>query len=123
MKFCEQCDNMYYISVNEDDHNKLEHYCRNCKHVDELLASDSMCVLNTNFKNNDNNYHYIINKYTKFDPTLPHIYNIPCPNEQCKTNTSEMNSDVIYLRYDNAKMKYIYICTVCDTNWKTNEKK
>ena len=52
MKFCDNCDNMYYIGLDDNDKNKLRYYCRNCKHVDELLASDSMCVLNTNFKNN-----------------------------------------------------------------------
>ena len=123
MKFCDNCDNMYYIGLDKNEPNKLNYFCRNCKHVDELLP-DGMCVLNTNFKSNDNNYHYIVNKYTKFDPTLPHIYNIPCPNDQCKSNTSDdINNDIIYLRYDTLNMKYIYICTNCDTKWKTNEQK
>ena len=36
----------------------------------------------------DNNLHnflfdQIVNKYTKFDPTSPRIYNLPCPNKNC----------------------------------------
>ena len=27
----------------------------------------------------------------------------------------------IYLRYDDANMKYLYMCTVCNTSWKTAE--
>ena len=32
-----------------------------------------------------------------------------------------VDNEVIYLRYDNKNMKYIYICTLCDKIWKTNE--
>jgi len=64
-----------------------------------------------------------VNKYTKYDPTLPHI-NIKCPNDNCKTNTTnnpENVTDAIYLRYDNTQLKFLYICTEPDCNykWKT----
>ena len=73
---------------------------------------------------------YIINKYTKLDPTLPRIYNIPCPNVQCTTHSANVSSlesaantksEVIYMRYDDTNLKYIYICTTCDTVWKTDD--
>jgi DNA-directed RNA polymerase subunit M/transcription elongation factor TFIIS len=32
-------------------------------------------------------------------------------------------SSVIYLRYDDANMKYLYICEHCDTTWKTDDNK
>lgn len=122
MKFCNNCDNMYYISIDQNDPNKLNYYCRSCNNIDNHITNDNVCVLNTNFKKNEDSYNYIINEYTKLDPTLPHIYNIPCPNNNCKSNTdSNLNSDVIYIRYDNAKMKYIYLCNYCDFTWKTNE--
>jgi len=37
MKFCDKCDNMYYIGINPDDTNKLVYYCRNCNYVDARL--------------------------------------------------------------------------------------
>jgi hypothetical protein len=32
-------------------------------------------------------------------------------------------SSVIYLRYDDNNMKYLYICEECDTTWKTDDNK
>jgi len=123
MKFCNVCDNMYYISINEKNKNELTYYCRNCKNTSDVDQADNTCVLSTNFKNNDDGYNHIINTYTKHDPTLPHIYNIPCPNDQCDCNTKDdVKNDIIYLRYDDKKMKYIYLCTLCDITWKTNSK-
>lgn len=123
MKFCEQCDNMYYISINEDDTNKLEHYCRNCKHIDNTIMQDGGCILNIQTKNEEQHFNRIVNKYTKHDPTLPRIYNMKCPNNKCKsnTNTPSTNPEVVYMRYNDADMKYLYICTDCDNIWKTDQ--
>ena len=62
-----------------------------------------------------------------------------CPNENCysneddfqkgntgeeKGNTGEEKDEqskypeIIYLRYDNNNMKYIYLCSECDHTWK-----
>jgi DNA-directed RNA polymerase subunit M/transcription elongation factor TFIIS len=49
MKFCDKCDNMYYIGINPDDTNKLVYYCRNCNYVDETLTDEGVCLLNTQF--------------------------------------------------------------------------
>ena len=68
-------------------------------------------------------YGNIVNKYTKLDPTLPRINTIKCPNPECKSNTKdgEKDREVIYMRYDDINMKYVYICAVCDIVWKTDE--
>uniref|UniRef100_A0A6C0J109 DNA-directed RNA polymerase M/15kDa subunit domain-containing protein n=1 Tax=viral metagenome TaxID=1070528 RepID=A0A6C0J109_9ZZZZ len=123
MKFCEQCDNMYYISINEDDPNKLEHFCRNCKNIDNTIMQDGGCILNVQTKNEEQHFNRIINKYTKHDPTLPRIYNMKCPNNNCKSNknTPSTNPEVVYMRYNDADMKYLYICTDCDNSWKTDQ--
>lgn len=127
MKFCIKCDNMYYIGISPDDPNKLTYYCRNCRHVDETITEEGVCVLNTQLKKGEQKFNHVINKYTKLDPTLPRMYNIPCPNPECKTNTSASGektpNEVIYLRYDDDNLKYLYICNECDTTWKTNEQK
>ena len=123
MKFCVKCDNMYYIGVDIDDNNKLIHYCRNCKYKDETLTSEGACVLNSQLKKGEQKFNHIINKYTKLDPTLPRIYNVKCPNAECKTNKEGTSTEVIYVRYDDDQLKYLYICSDCDTTWKTNDKR
>jgi hypothetical protein len=112
---------MYYIGVNSEDVNKLTYYCRFCGYVDSTIIEEGVCVLNTQFKNSEQKFNHIINKYTKLDPTLPRIYNVRCPNATCKTNHAEAKepAEVIYMRYDDANLKYIYICTTCDTTWNT----
>ncbi len=127
MKFCTQCDNMYYLAVDEDDINKLTYYCRNCKNVDNTISSEGACIINTYSVNNKNmNFNHVINKYTKLDPTLPRMKNIKCPNAECKSNNVDgdkyLHPEVIYMRYDDANMKYAYICSICDFVWKTNNK-
>ena len=113
---------MYYIGINVNDTNKIIYYCRNCKYKDENLTEEGICVLNTQLKKGEQNFNHIINKYTKQDPTLPRIYNIKCPNKECKSNVEDTKTEVIYMRYDDDNLKYLYICVDCDTVWKTVEK-
>lgn len=117
MKFCEKCDNMYYIGIDPENTNKLIHYCRNCNHVDETITNEGVCLLNTQFKSGEQDYNTLINEYTKLDPTLPRLYNTKCPNHDCKTENG-----VIYIRYDTDNLKYIYMCVDCDKVWKTDER-
>jgi DNA-directed RNA polymerase subunit M/transcription elongation factor TFIIS len=121
MKFCNECDNMYYLKLNEDDTNKLIYYCRYCGNED-VFSETEICVLKTNVKKNKKNYSNVINKFTKEDPTLPRVNNINCPNTECKSNTGEKEKDVIYVRYDDSKLLYIYMCTVCENIWETKKK-
>ena len=138
MKFCSKCDNMCYISIDENNPNIIKHYCRVCGNVDN--SADDLCILNhENFleftekvKKNlyvsktdikkEKNYKNSINKYTKLDPTLPHLKNIQCINPECKSNKdNKITSDVIYIRYDDKSLKNIYLCVHCDKSWKTSE--
>jgi len=125
MKFCSQCDNMYYVGVSETDGNKLTYYCRNCGNKDDSAAAEGVCVLNTQLKKGEQKFNHIINQYTKQDPTLPRIYNVKCPNMSCSTNTETNHgpAEVIYMRYDDDNMKYLYICVTCDKVWKTDDRK
>ena len=119
MKFCNKCENMCYISINEEDPNIINYYCKMCGHIDN--EKDDLCILNTQFNSNIINTN-IINQYTKFDPTLPHIYNIKCINDDCVCNNdTKIKSDIVYLRYDNKNMKNIYLCVHCDSSWESNQ--
>jgi DNA-directed RNA polymerase subunit M/transcription elongation factor TFIIS len=123
MKFCEVCQNMLYISIDSEDTNKLNYYCRFCGNIDNTITQEGHCVLESQIKNGEQKFQHMINSYTKLDPTLPRIYSIKCPNLSCKTNLDNIPAEVIYMRYDDKNMKYVYICVTCDTTWKTDDNK
>ena len=124
MHFCSNCQNMYYIRINPEDPNKLVYYCRNCGFEDDAVQNDGVCVLKTHLRKNAQKFNHIINRYTKLDPTLPRIYSIRCPDESCSTNVERIeNPEIIYMRYDDENMKYLYLCVTCDTTWKTDDSK
>ena len=132
MKFCKQCDNMYYIKINDKNESNaqdLVYYCRNCGFEEPIatnnidkdengnLSDEGICVLDTQLQQNQLKFNNIINQYTKFDPTLPKMI-MKCPNDECESNKSNSkNHEVIYIRYDDTNLKYIYICPTCDTKW------
>lgn len=121
MHFCSNCQNMYYIRINSDNSNKLVYYCRNCGNEDTSITHDNVCVSKTQIKRDEQTFNHIINKYTKLDPTLPRIDKILCPNSDCLTNTKNDPREIIYIRYDDTNMKYVYLCSTCDTVWQTNQ--
>ena len=121
MHFCSNCKNMYYIKIDEDNPNSLLYYCRNCGNEDNLITEDNICVSKTQIKKGEKSFSHFINKYTKLDPTLPRVSNILCPNKDCPTNTKNEAREIIYIRYDDQNINYVYLCSTCDTTWKTEE--
>jgi len=144
MHFCKVCENMYYIRLrgedgSEEDSNSLIYYCRKCGDENDTLGAtlNNICVSKTIIKKKEGGIRHLVNQYTKLDPTLPRVNNIPCPNPACLSNrqsedatdeTKEQKSDdthkheVIYLRYDDAALKFVYICASCDKVWKSSDK-
>ena len=120
MKFCVKCDNMYYIGINEKNPNMLSHYCRNCGHVDSTLTETS-CIMKHDVKQGEQKYNHIINEYTKLDPTLPRVHNMKCPSVECDSHKDGKKSEILYIRYDEDNLKYLYMCTFCDNTWKTDD--
>jgi hypothetical protein len=116
---------MYYIGVNAENSNELTYYCRNCNNVDATVEEEGGCVLNVQMKQTEQKFKHIVNEYTKFDPTLPRIHNVKCPNTECVTNVDDKSkpTEIIYVRYDDSNLKYLYICVDCDTTWKTSDHK
>ena len=103
-----------YLDQNED---KLRRICRNCGYQQEDKGG---LILEIDLKEKTSEgYKILMNEFTKQDPTLPHVNTIKCPNSGCSTNTSGKEKDVIYLKYDAVNMKFLYICNVCDTQWRS----
>ena len=123
MHFCSECDNMYYLKLGkgDDDVDRVIYYCKRCGHEETIEDTNNLCVLQIKLKKNKQKYNHIINRYTKHDPTLPRITNISCPNKECDSNTSGIPQEIIYIRYDDIDMKYVYLCAVCDYVWETNK--
>jgi len=117
IRFCEDCDNKYYHMIENDE---LLYFCRVCGKKDASTSKTSHCVLNIAVDNKSSQpLEHLVHKYTKYDPTLPHIF-VPCPRETCPTNKEshkETHTDAVYIRYDNIHMRHLYICTKCDFVW------
>ena len=113
---------MYYISLQDDDSNKLIYYCRNCGNTNNYLIDQKLCISKTELNKKTSKFSNIINKYTKLDPTIPRINTIKCPNNECPSNKNDFSvpREIMYIRYDDINMKYIYLCCNCDYNWTTN---
>ena len=47
---------------------------------ESLIQTDNIKLLDFNKDANENIRNIHINEYTKYDPTLPHMTNIKCPN-------------------------------------------
>jgi len=131
----------------DENPNVLKYYCQQCGH-EEFVTDTFTRVLVTDVNSSASTqvFSRYINKYTKLDPTLPRISTINCPNVVCASNshddralgeeetktgsepatataaaaTSAKRPEVIYIRYDNVNMKYVYLCVHCDHIW-TNE--
>jgi DNA-directed RNA polymerase subunit M/transcription elongation factor TFIIS len=115
MKFCKKCDNMYYMKLSPDETAKIVLYCRKCGDEDDNATGDA-CIISTKIGNIDESMLHV-NKYTKYDPTLPHTDTIHCPNDDCLSNKGTTPRDVLYLRYDDINLKYVYLCSICDSVW------
>lgn len=120
MHFCSVCENMYYIRIDANDPNKLVYYCRKCGNEDTLFDTDNVSIVKTDIKKSEQSFSHIINQYTKLDPTLPRTNKVLCPNKDCETNTEDKEREIIYIRYNDTDMKYVYLCSTCDTVWETN---
>ena len=118
MKFCPHCNNLFYTQIVD---NKLSFYCKCCSFSREFDKDIDSNELYKNTYNDDIvSYRESINKYTYLDPTLPRVNNIDCPNTECKSHLDSKLKEVLYIKYDLEKLRYIYLCCNCQTKWKTD---
>jgi DNA-directed RNA polymerase subunit M/transcription elongation factor TFIIS len=118
MRFCENCNNMLYVTIDKDK--RLVHYCKSCgARVVETDVTKSFCIVDDVKINDYTKYSQFINPWLKYDPCLPRVHNIKCPNHDCG-KPSDKDNEVIYIKYDASEMKFIYSCCHCDHFW-TND--
>ena len=123
--FCKVCRYYLYLeevhpTIEESEMgavSELRRVCRNCGYYKKM---DGGLILEIDLKEKTSEgYKILMNEFTHLDPTLPHVHNIKCPNEDCLTNKGQAKPDVIYMKYDAVNLKFIYICTVCDKHWRS----
>ena len=112
--FCPTCK--FYLYLDQND-KTLRRICRNCGYQMEDKKGGLILEIDLKEKISEG-YKILMNEFTKYDPTLPHVNTIKCPNTVCESNSGK-EKDVIYLKYDAVNMKFIYICNVCDTQWRS----
>ena len=138
MQFCQTCDNKLYMRICSKPEGEAEHtepnpqlvlYCKNCTYsTDTSTATDAMkptdmkmyfdpCMYRSNYlKEHPLYYSTIVNEYTFDDPTLPVVDNgkMKCPNEECSGG-----QPILFMRYDDEDMRYLYLCKACRWCWRT----
>jgi hypothetical protein len=89
--------------------------------TDERHAFDP-CMSRSNYSSNHPLYlSTVVNQYTHMDPTLPCL-TVPCHNPQCVSNTDpDTESAVLYIRYNDQDMEFLYLCKHCRQCWHKNE--
>ena len=50
MDFCSNCNNMYYIKLENEECDKIVYYCRNCGNIDDKLINVNKCILRENIR-------------------------------------------------------------------------
>lgn len=108
MKFCEVCANMMYIRTGTT----MIMYCKHCSHE----ASQAESLIST-VQSGDGHadYKQFLTTDLRYDRTLPRVRHIPCPNPDC--TSTDKTREVIYVKYDNVNLKYLYHCCTCDQFW------
>ena len=144
MQFCPTCDNKLYMRIqkpsddekidSQSEHNPkitsepLVLHCKNCTFFTELKNDDELpftfdpCMYRSNYsKDHPLYYSTVVNKYTVNDPTLPRTSDMPCPNKDCVSKNADGSviPEVIYIRYNDEDMKYLYLCKHCKWCWRT----
>ena len=101
-----------------EEHDILIYKCVNCGFEDKDVKG-GLIVETILQESTSEGYKILLNEFTRYDPTLPHVKNIKCPTGTCATNTTGQERDIILVKYDSVNMKYIYICNVCGTEWRS----
>jgi DNA-directed RNA polymerase subunit M/transcription elongation factor TFIIS len=114
LDFCPVCENYLYLDTSND---KLTKSCKTCGYKKDGEEGGLITETIIQAKSSEE-YRYVVNEFTKEDPRLPHFKNLKCPNTACATQSGTPN-DVIVIKYDQKNLRFVYICNVCNAEWKS----
>jgi len=121
LKFCPVCDNYLYMQT-DPEFQTLVRICRACGHKDDDQRGGLVMEMMVQERSAEG-YKILLNEFTRRDPRLPHIRkNIKCPNGGCDSNKGASDPDIIYIKYDNVNLLYLYICDICGEQWRSGNK-
>jgi DNA-directed RNA polymerase subunit M/transcription elongation factor TFIIS len=112
IRFCPTC--RYYLFLQAST-NTLQRLCRNCGYTE---TDEKGGLVMEQSSETSEGYKILVNEFTRYDVRLPHIVKtLRCPEPVCKSNQGAAESDILYIKYDPANLKYLYICTSCGFQW------
>lgn len=115
IEFCPICHNYMYLDTSNDSLTKT---CKTCGNTKKEEKGGLIMETILQAKSSEE-YKYIVNEFTKEDPRLPHFKTLKCPNGQCPTVSGGQPSDVIVIKYDQKNLRFVYICNICSTEWRS----
>lgn len=125
IRFCPVCKYYLYLQMAEDfqasnqDNSLLIRLCRNCGYREEDKKGGLVSEILVKERSAEG-YKILLNEFTTRDYRLPHIRgSLKCPSAVCDSNTTGVESDIIYLKDDQVNLTYLYICTHCNTQWRS----
>jgi len=109
IQFCNNCENLLYIYLDESE---LIYKCKNCS-FSKPGNSDTYCIYRNDLRNKTkiNSMNIKMNDLVKHDATLPVINNGNIVCKECS------NTEIIYILNNPEDMKYTYICKKCNSQW------
>jgi len=117
IRFCGVCSNYLYLQV-DGETQTLFRLCRNCGFRGDSEQGGLVTEMVVQQRSAEG--FNMINEFTIRDPRLPHIHKImKCINPECDSNHGKKDSDVVYIKYDLANLRYIYMCYLCESVWKS----
>jgi hypothetical protein len=135
MNFCPECETYLTTQIlNNDNTNKILSYkCNNCSYskiVDIGKEPEYKCIFQQNYNLKKIKIDQKNIQFLSKDATLPHVNNIPCPNQKCQTNkeqekleilevgSDKLNiNDVVYIKLNESDLTYLYQCCICKHTW------
>ncbi len=116
--FCPVCRNYLFAQIESDEEEQtLLRLCKNCGYKQTQVKGGLVSEIVLGERSAEG-YKILLNEFTREDPRLPHIHGtIKCPDPTCPSNKQGQESDIIYMKYDQVNLNFLYICYVCKYTW------
>jgi len=116
IQFCPACRNM--LSNISEENNVAFKVCLKpeCGYK-EPITKDNPLIYEHKLQK-DKTVSLSMNPYLEFDPTLDHLHNMVCKNEECPSRSKGgPEPDVVAIKLNAEKLLWMYKCVNCKTIW------